>query len=178
MDQAAPLLAGVIAIADNGIIGKEGGLPWRMRDDLKWFKALTSGHPVIMGRTTYESLKAPLPNRLNIVLTRRPLSPQPGMVVAGTPEDALRVAQSVACTEQRPESFVIGGATIYRELLPDINRFYVTHVHANVEGDVEFSLPSDGWTQTVIRQIEPDAQNDFAATIMKWDRTLEAVSVP
>lgn len=178
MDQATPLLSGVVAIADNGVIGKDGGLPWRMRDDLQWFKSLTSGHPVIMGRTTYEGLKAPLPRRLNIVLTRRALLPRSGMVIAGTTDDALRAARAVAYADQLAEAFVIGGATIYRELLPYMKRFYVTHIHANVEGDTKLSLPTDGWAPTVLRKIEAGPRNEFAATITKWDRTTNDVSVP
>lgn len=116
----------IAAIADNGIIGADGKIPWHIRDDLQRFKRLTTGHVVIMGRKTYESLGKPLPNRRNIILTRQP----------GPDHFPSLDAALAACGDQTV--FIIGGAEVYRQALPRADVLHLTHVHQSPAGDTYF----------------------------------------
>lgn len=120
----------VLAMADNGVIGNKGGLPWRIPEDLRRFKELTMGKPCIMGRKTWESLpRKPLPGRTNIVITRDNNFHDEGAVVAHSLEEA------VARTRDAPEVAIIGGAELFKEAIPLANRVDLTEVHAEIEGD-------------------------------------------
>jgi dihydrofolate reductase len=129
------IISAVAAVGDNGVIGRGGRLPWRYPEDLWRFKKLTSGHAVIMGRRTFESLPRPLPDRPNLVLTRDPNLRLPEGVLQFTSlEAALQ-----ACRESgEREVFIIGGAQIYAQALPLCDRLYLTQVHQNFEGDTHF----------------------------------------
>jgi dihydrofolate reductase len=128
-----------VAIAENGVIGREGGLPWRLSSDLKRFKAGTMGKPVIMGRKTFESIGRALPGRLNIVVSRDPEYRAEGVETAGSLEDAIKLASVRArCMTGADEICVIGGGEIYRQALPLTDRLHVTHVLTEVEGDTSF----------------------------------------
>lgn len=133
-------LAIIVAAAKNGVIGIENRLPWHLPQDLKYFKSVTMGKPVIMGRKTYESIGRPLPGRMNIVVTRdKSWNASSDLVVVHSLDDALKVA---ACNESgAEEAMVIGGAQIYREALPLVDRVYLTEVGIEPEGDAFFSLP-------------------------------------
>jgi len=122
----------IVAVAQNGVIGSENKLIWHISEDLKRFKAITTGHPVIMGRKTFESLGRPLPNRRNIVVTRNPHYPDEGIEVA----DSLGEAMGMFSKDE--EVFIIGGAEIYRQSMPFADRFYLTVVHHDYEGDTHF----------------------------------------
>ncbi|MCD8186305.1 MAG: dihydrofolate reductase [Rikenellaceae bacterium] len=122
----------IVAIAQNGIIGSDNRLIWHISEDLKRFKAITSGHPVIMGRKTYESLGRPLPNRLNVVISRNPDYSGEGITVT----DSLEKAIGLFPADQ--EIFVIGGAEVYRQALPLADRLYLTEVCADYTGDTAF----------------------------------------
>ena len=123
----------VLAMADNGVIGAAGAIPWRIADDMKRFKALTLGKPVVMGRKTWDSLpKKPLPGRTNIVVTRGTNWTADGAIAAHTLDDAL----AVATREQAAEVAIIGGADIYKAALPLATRVELTEVHTNATGDV------------------------------------------
>ncbi len=117
----------VVAMGTNRVIGRGGKLPWHEPDDLRFFKQLTSGHPVIMGRRTWDSIGRPLPNRRNIVLSRT-MAPVAGIEVVRTPEE-------LATLGLQGDAFVIGGAEIYRELLPQCASVYVSKMNAAPEGD-------------------------------------------
>lgn len=121
----------IVAVAQNGVIGDNNRLLWHISEDLKHFKAITSGHPVVMGRRTYESLGRPLPGRTNVVITRQPLT-LPGCTVVHS------LAEAVALFPADEEVFVIGGAQIYAEALPSADRFYLTRVEQVYEGDTRF----------------------------------------
>ncbi|MEM9421609.1 MAG: dihydrofolate reductase [Pseudomonadota bacterium] len=164
----------VVAVAQNGVIGRDGDLPWRMSDDLKWFKSITSGKPIIMGRTTYESLGKPLPGRTNIVLTRQLVSLREGVVVASTLPVALAAGHEAAQKMKTDELCIIGGANLYEQTLPLAGRLYVTTIEANVEGDRQFHLPDPqiGWKVTPVKRIEKGPKNDFPARIERWDRCI------
>jgi dihydrofolate reductase len=136
-------IALVLAVAENGAIGLAGGLPWKISSDLRRFKADTMGKPIIMGRKTHESIGRPLPGRLNIVVTRNPDWRAEGVEVATSFENALTLAEVRGrCMADANEICVIGGADIFRLAMPHADRLYVTHVLAEVEGDV-FLPPID-----------------------------------
>lgn len=133
-----PEIVLVIARADNGVIGRDGALPWRLPEDLKRFKALTMGAPMIMGRKTFESLPGRLPGRRHIVLTRGDWSAE-GAEVANSVEKALALAAA-------PRVSVIGGAEIYRLFEPIADRIELTEVHASPDGDT-VQPPFTGWRE-------------------------------
>jgi dihydrofolate reductase len=134
----------IVAIAQNGIIGRENQLIWHLPDDLKQFKRLTTGHPIIMGRKTFESIGKPLPNRTSIVITRSKNWAFEGVVVVHSVEEALEVAGQTGTDE----AFVIGGAEIYRVTLPLANKIYLTEVKADFEGDAHFVIPNlEDWQE-------------------------------
>lgn len=121
----------IVAVARNGVIGDKNRLLWHIAEDLRHFKAITTGHPVVMGRKTYESLGRPLPNRTNVVVTRQRIG-IPGCTVVHSLEEALTLFGP------DEEVFVIGGAQIYAEALPLADRFYLTRVERDYEGDTRF----------------------------------------
>ncbi len=141
-------LAIIVAAAKNGVIGIKNRLPWHLPQDLKYFKSVTMGKPVIMGRKTYESIGRPLPGRVNIVVTRdKSWNASVDLVVVHNLTAALEAAKrSVTAESGINEAMIIGGAEIYREALPLVDRIYLTEVNVEPEGDAFFALPeSDIW---------------------------------
>lgn len=128
----------IAALAENRCIGIDNKLPWYLPEDLKYFKAATTGKPIIMGRTTFDSLGKPLPNRTNIVITRNAEFAHEGVKVAHSLEEALKISEAVAHIQGGDEVVVIGGAQIYALALPLADRLYLTEVHKSVEGDAFF----------------------------------------
>ena len=128
----------IAALAENRTIGRAGGLPWHLPDDLKHFKRLTVDHTIIMGRKTYQEVNRPLPGRRNVVISRDSTFRPEGVTVVSTLEEAL----ALGATEE--EMFVIGGGEIYRLALPYADRLYLTIVHASVEGDTTFPRLDEG----------------------------------
>lgn len=144
----------IAAVARNGVIGKDGGLPWRIPGELARFKALTLGHPVIMGRKTYESIGKPLPGRRNIVVTRNRALAFEGARVVGSLEAALAEA---ATAEGGADAMVIGGAEIYALALPHATRLVLTEVHADVDGDTAFpAFERADWRETSRETVETE----------------------
>jgi dihydrofolate reductase len=135
----------MVAVAENGVIGKNNALPWHLPEDLRYFKRVTMGKPIIMGRKTFESIGRPLPGRTNIVITRNTALQAEGVKVVYSLDEALELAASIALLDGAQEAVVIGGAQIYREAIPVADRLYVTEVHANVEGDAV--LPDIDWAR-------------------------------
>ena len=129
----------VLAFDRNKVIGKAGGLPWRLPDDMRRVRALTVGKPLIMGRRTYDSIGRPLPDRTSIVLTRDTAFHPDGVLVARSPEEALRLAGDV------PEVIIFGGAEVFREFLPMADRIYLTEVDAEIGGDTSFAFGESEW---------------------------------
>ena len=138
----------VVAIAENGVIGAGGAIPWRMKSDMQRFKALTIGKPVIMGRKTFESLRRPLPNRTNIIITRDADYRAPGAIVTTSAADAGAVARGDALRRSVAEIAVIGGAEIYRQWLDRADRLEITEVHARPDGDTHFDIDKAQWDET------------------------------
>ncbi len=163
-----PLLALIAAVAQNGCIGVGNKLPWYLPEDLRFFKRITTGKPVLMGRTTFESLGRPLPNRSNIVITRNPDFTAPaGVRVVHSLAEAIRVGEAVAHVDGGREVVVIGGAQIYAEALPQVERMYITEVEKSVDGDAFFPAWNRAEWREVARErhrYEP-AQLDYSFVV-------------
>jgi dihydrofolate reductase len=159
-----PRLTLVVAVAENGIIGRDGGLPWRLPDDLKHFRRLTLGNTVLMGRKTFESLGKPLEGRANWVLTRD---------AAFAPAGAQVFRDLDAALAQPPqgELLVIGGAELYRQTLPLASRLELTQVHAQVEGDTHFpDYDAKQWRETTRVDHAADERHAHAYSFLRLDR--------
>ena len=164
----------LVACSTNRVIGRDGDLPWRLSADLKRFKRLTMGHPILMGRKTLESIGRLLPGRQTIVLTRNPEFEFPAAIVVGDWDTALaKAAQSMETmeTDGQPELFVVGGAEIYRLALPTTGRVYLTRVHAEIEGDTFLpELDDDQWQVVAEENHKADAKNEFDYSFITLDR--------
>jgi len=146
----------VWAMAKNRVIGRNNSLPWYLPEDLKYFKRITLGKPVIMGRKTYESIGKPLPGRTNVVVTRNTDWQAEGVEVVDSLEAARALCESIAEIDGCEEAMVIGGAEIYKQALPLADKLYLTEVHAEVDGDTTFpEFDRDAWQEV--------AREDFAA---------------
>ena len=154
----SPRVALVVAMDEAGLIGADNGLPWRLPNDLKHFKRVTWGKPIVMGRRTFESIGRALPGRDNIVLTRDPAFQAPGCRVVHTLEAALAAAADAA------EVMVIGGADIYRQALPLTARIYLTRVHGRFRGDTYFpgDLAAGEWAEVCGAEQPADERNAHA----------------
>ena len=159
-------VSAVVAASDNNVIGKDGGLPWHVSSDLKLFKEITMGKPVIMGRRTWESLpKQPLPGRRNIVITRNPDYAADGADVAGSIHEAL------AMCEGEPEVSIIGGGQVYEQAMDRTDRIYLTRIHLTVDGDTFLpELPDNEWQEVERREFEKGERDDAAFTLVVLDR--------
>jgi dihydrofolate reductase len=169
-------LALVVAMSDNGVIGKDGGLPWHLRSDLKRFKEITQFKPIIMGSTTWDSLpKKPLPGRLNIVLTRDVRMEAEGAIICHSLFEALDIAREHAADDGADEICVIGGANVYEQTLAKADRIYVSHVHANVEGDAHFPIIDPFICQVTYEESFAKTENDdHDFTLKIYDRIKSA----
>jgi dihydrofolate reductase len=155
----------VVAHDRRGVIGKDGGLPWRLPDDMRHVRKLTVGKPLIMGRRTFESIGRPLPDRTSIVLTRDPGFRCEGCLVARTTEEALRLAGDA------PEVIVFGGAGVFAEFLPRADRIYLTEVDAEVSGDTYFPrLDPAEWREVARQTHAADARHPFAFSFVTLER--------
>jgi dihydrofolate reductase len=164
-------LALMAARAANNVIGRGNRLPWYLPNDLQYFKRVTLGKPVIMGRHTWESLSGPLPGRTNIVITRRADYPAPGAKVVGGLEQAVQLAEQVALIDGRDEVVVIGGAQIYALALPRADRLYLTEVHARVPGDTLFpELDARQWRETGRQDFKAEGPNPYDYSFVIYDR--------
>ena len=160
----------IVAIADNDVIGRDGTLPWRISSDLKTFRRLTMGKPLIMGRRTFQSLKKPLDGRDNIVLTHQSVWHPDGAIVAGSWLAALAEARRCAVARGVDEIAVIGGSTLFEEALPIADRIYKTEVHGSPAGDAFF--PAVDWADWIEASREPlprGPNDDFAASLAVFD---------
>ncbi len=151
----------IVAVAENGVIGAQGKIPWRLKSDMQRFKAMTIGKPVVMGRKTFVSLPKPLPGRTNIVVTRDRDFRAQGAIVAGSFADARAIALGDALRRSAAEIAVIGGAEIYAQWMDIADRLEVTEVHARPEGDTCFNIDAARW-QEVARERHPAGPDDSA----------------
>lgn len=165
MPSQTPRINLIAAMSENRVIGRDGDLPWRLPADLQHFKKMTTGHAVLMGRKTFDSMGKPLPNRRNIVLTRDAHWTHPGVEVIHDP------ASAVAAADDADELFIIGGEQIYKLFLPFADRLYLTLVHAHVEGDTHFpQVDQSVWQLTDETQRPIDDRNEYAMTFQRYDR--------
>ncbi len=134
-DNSQPKIVFHFAVADNGVIGKDNDMPWHVSSDLKRFKALTMGKPLLMGRRTFESIGRPLPGRTNVVITRDETFSSEGILIASSIEQAMELCEQDARDKGVDEIAVIGGGSIYQALWNQAEKLYVTHVHAEPDGD-------------------------------------------
>ena len=161
----------IVAVAKNGIIGANGNLPWRLSSDLKTFRRLTLGKPIVMGRKTFASLGKPLDGRDNIVVSRDPYFSPEGVSVFNSVSEALVLARALARTNGSDEVMIIGGAEIYRAALPFANRIYWTAVDAEPDGDVMFPALDDAeWQQISSEPFPRGPRDDHAANLIILDR--------
>lgn len=152
-----PVISIVVAASTNDVIGVQGKLPWKLSDDLRRFKSLTMGKPIVMGRLTWESIGRPLPGRQNIVISRHESLAAEGCVVVASPAAALTAAGDV------DEIMIIGGGQIYELFLPKAERVYMTRVSAKVaDGDASFPALGDDWVLVDVEPFAADEANEFA----------------
>ncbi|MCB1455229.1 MAG: dihydrofolate reductase [Nitratireductor sp.] len=165
-------IALVVAVAENGVIGADGGLPWRLPSDLKRFKAVTMGKPVIMGRKTWQSIGKPLPGRANIVVTRDGGFQADGADVTTSLDDAITLATVRArCSAGLGEICIIGGGRIYAEAMELADRLHVTHVKAAPEGDTFFpEIDPAEWTAVSSEEIEAGERDSAAMRYVVYER--------
>lgn len=152
----------IVARSRNGVIGADGQIPWRLRNDMRFFRATTEGHAIIMGRKTFESIGRPLPNRRNIVLTRDPAYTALGVTVVHSPEEALRVCDA--------DAFVIGGQQVYDTFLPFADELFITEVDAEVEGETIFPDPVGNWKIAEVERHGADEHNQYPHVIYLYTR--------
>ncbi len=164
-------IALIAAVARNGAIGRDNGLPWRISGDLQFFKRTTLGKPVIMGRKTYESIGRPLPGRDNIVISRNSEWRAEGVTVAASLSQALGCAQKLAVASGATEVMIIGGAQIYAQAITLAQRLYLTEVEADVAGDVFFPKICDSWQEFSRSCYSASDKNEYPYSLVQYARS-------
>jgi dihydrofolate reductase len=167
-----PIIALVVARAENGAIGVGGDLPWRLSTDLKQFRKVTLGKPVLMGRRTFQSLPRLLDHRVNIVLSREPGFVAPGAIVAGSLEEGLTLARRTAKEAGIGEIIVIGGDDVFRAVMPMAKRIYLTEVHASPDADTwfkDFNLKD--WRELSRERHEPGPKDEYSFSFVVLERS-------
>ncbi|MEY2997953.1 MAG: hypothetical protein RIQ82_1334 [Bacteroidota bacterium] len=161
-DMANFTLSAIVAMAQNRVIGINNSLPWHLPNDLKYFKAVTMGKPVIMGRKTFESIGRPLPGRPNIVISTNPSYSADGITVVDSVEKAAQLAEQLTLINGGNEAMVIGGEQIYRLFLPALNKLYITEVMANVNGDAWFpEFVENEWQEVFCQRHNAEGPNPY-----------------
>mgnify|MGYP001073631493 FL=1 len=166
-----PEIVLIVAVAENGVIGRDNTIPWRLKTDQQRFKQMTLGKPIVMGRKTFISLRRPLPGRTNIVITRDPTFQAAGAVVTDTLSHALEIARGDALRRFVTEIAVIGGAEIYAQAMPFADRLEVTEVHATPEGDTRFAAIDPAiWQETARERHSASADDSVAFSYVTYRR--------
>jgi len=161
----------IVAMAQNRVIGRNNSLPWYLPNDLKYFKQVTMGKPILMGRKTFESIGKPLPGRTNIVMTRNQNWSAEGVKVVSSLDAAVALAQAIAEIDGQDELMIIGGDQIYQSALSSVDRIYLTEVHAEVEGDAYFPVfDRDGWDIVVCKDFVAEGANPYDYSFVVLDR--------
>lgn len=160
-----PRISLIVAIARNGVIGRQGGLAWHLPADLRHFRQITTGHPIIMGRKTYESIGRPLPGRQNIIVTRDVTFKAEGCQIVHSLDEALQFVNHAS------EVFIIGGANLYAQTLALAHKLHVTHIDATIEGDVYFpEMDWNQWRQTMQELHAADDKNAYNYAFTVYER--------
>jgi len=166
-----PRLSAIVARARNGIIGRDGGLPWHLSSDLKYFKAVTMGKPVLMGRVTWEGLPFPLPGRPNLVVTRNRNYISPDAEVFNSFGEMVGRGYEIAGEQDLEEVMIIGGAKIYERVLPFCDRLYVTDVNADLKGDAKFPMIVENeWKEVSSESVPAGPRDDYSFIFRVLDR--------
>ena len=162
----------VVAVSENGIIGRDGDMPWRLSTDLKRFKALTLGKPVVMGRKTYDSIGKPLPGRANIVISRHSAAiAHPDAHMAHSLTEAVNLAEDIARKSGESEICIIGGGQIYAQAVDLVDRLCVTHVKTSVEGDTSFPVIDPTlWRATETIDVPAGDKDSYPTKFVVYDR--------
>ena len=161
----------IVAMSQNRVIGRQNQMPWHLPDELKYFKRVTMGKPVVMGRNTFESIGKPLPGRPNIVVTRNPDYDADGISVVTSIEDAIDLADQLSEHDANAEAMIIGGAQIFVETLPLADRLYLTEVHAIVDGDVFFpEFAREQWRLVSREEHAADGRNPYPYSVLVLER--------
>ena len=164
-------IALICAMSDNKVIGKKNNLPWRLPEDLKYFKRTTMGSSIIMGRKTWDSIGNVLPGRTNIIVTRSSSLKIRGVQIAHSLPEAIGLAENIAFTDGSAEAFVIGGGELYAEAMPFAERFYLTRVHAELEGDTFLnSFDEDSWREISREYHRKSDSNPYDYSICVLDK--------
>jgi dihydrofolate reductase len=162
----------VVAVAENGVIGRDNAMPWRIKSDLQYFRSVTIGRPVVMGRKTFQSIGKPLPRRTNIVVSRDPSFAAAGVVAATDLTSALQAARGDALRRNADSIAVIGGTEIFRQMLPFANRLLVTEVHAKPEGDTYLpEMDPTLWCETERRRQPKGPDDDYGFSFVTYMRS-------
>ena len=165
----------VAAIAENGVIGRDGTLPWRLKSDMVHFRATTMGKPVIMGRKTYLSIGRPLKGRTTIVVSRDHDFAAPGIVVAPSLDAALTAARGDALRRNADTIVVAGGAEIYAQTMPLATQLAMTHVHKQIDGDAYFpSIDPNEWHESARSEHEAAAEDEATFAFVTYERAIDA----
>ena len=165
------ILSMIVATADNNIIGKDNTMPWHLPADLAYFKKMTLGKPIIMGRKTYESIGRPLPGRRNIVISRDESYVAEGIDTVTSVEHALALVDGSGGSQAVKEIMVIGGGAIYKHCLPNADRLYVTHIKAKVDGDTQFpNYDNASWQKTSSELRSSDEKNAYDLNFCVYER--------
>ncbi|MGI9521989.1 MAG: dihydrofolate reductase [Hyphomicrobiaceae bacterium] len=168
----APSIALIVAAAENGVIGRDGAMPWHLSQDLKCFRRLTMGKPVIMGRKTFQSIGKPLDGRTNIVVSRNSSPIHQNVTMCASLADAIAVARQTAVGVGVDEIMVIGGSQIYRAALPLADRIYMTRVHSAPDGDTWFADPDPGiWYERSRERLPKACGDEYEATLITLERS-------
>ncbi|MDD9890749.1 MAG: dihydrofolate reductase [Gammaproteobacteria bacterium] len=164
-------LALICAMAENRTIGRNNSLPWHLSEDLKYFKRTTMGNCIIMGRKTWESIGRALPGRTNIVISSNPGFKAEGARVVGSLDEATNLAKSISIIDGSEEAFIIGGAGLYKEALPHAQRFHLTRVHAEVDGDTFLAeFDEDEWDEVLREDFSKNESNPYDYSICLLER--------
>lgn len=161
------IISCIVAVANNNVIGKDNDIPWYLPADLKYFKKITSGHHIIMGRKCYQSIGKPLPNRTNIIITRDPYFISSNCLVTHSIEEALNLADA----NGEEEAFIIGGGMIYTQTVNLWDRLYITEVDLKVDGDILFpKIDFENWQLESTEEHTPDEKNKYHYRFKMWNK--------
>lgn len=159
------MLALIVAMTENRVIGRDGDMPWRLSNDLRRFKRITMGHHIIMGRRTFDSIGRALPGRTSVVLSRSAVYDDPAVIVVRDFEQALTVS---ACDD---EPFITGGSRVFERAMPLVQRIYLTRIHADITGDTYFpEVDWSDWRLTSEQRFPADAKNSFDHSFLTYER--------
>lgn len=171
MDEGEVLITLIAAVAENGVIGRDGDIPWRIPSDFRHFKRTTMGKPMVMGRKQFESVGRPLPGRTNIVVSRQTEYEVDGVEIFPSLNTALARAREVAARDGADELMIIGGGDIYRQAMPLADRLIISHVRLSPVGDILFpAIDPEVWEKTGEMPVEPDERDESDYFVAIYER--------